>query len=71
MKLDNVMFAFTILESMGIYDNKWNAIGMTTFRNVLKLSNVVDIVRKDLKMIIRVLFGLFQAFNGRSVEASG
>ena len=46
-KLNNVVFAFKLLESLGIKNPKWNA---------------VDVIRKDLKAILRILYDIIEAF---------
>lgn len=46
-KMDNIYFAFTLMESTGLVTDNWRAS---------------DIVRKDQKTILRVLYDLFQAY---------
>ncbi|KAI3644166.1 hypothetical protein MP228_010330 [Amoeboaphelidium protococcarum] len=47
-KLKNVLFLLKMLERLGIPGSKWNA---------------ADVVRKDLKMILRLSFDIFKSFN--------
>lgn len=47
-KLNNVMFAFKLMESLGMNGAKWNAL---------------DVVRQDLKMILRISYDLFKKFS--------
>jgi hypothetical protein len=47
-KMDNIYLAFTLMESTGLVTENWRAS---------------DIVRRDRKTILRVLYDMFQAYS--------
>jgi hypothetical protein len=54
-----VALAFRLLETLGVSNPRWNHIGTCIY---IKDKFISAVVRKDLSMILRVLYDIFQAF---------